>query len=441
MTAKPIQIINNNFINNRNSRNRIIKFSKTEIDLVKNFPNLNKIKVEINNNENNDIKDLNDNYYKINSRKINYSNNLDGYEYNSARSCKLNFTDFNNYMSHLQRSNNNNNRVTTNKINRINKGNKISLNKYFNLNKINSDKKNINSIKNLYNNINYNKKSKYSSYNSYITKKNRTAFINDITKIYHETGKTINNNINNNINKIKKEKELLNLKSILAELKLKNYKLENELLLLKEKNTKLEENKNIQNKKIYLNIKKILTKNIIIKNKDNNYTTDIDDISDINIINQINIKKYKSLPYKERAKYIRNIYLQEKLTNSLIDKTLLLYFQSNESYVKTENTINGQSKNNEDINVNNHYNIYKWIASMVDNIDKLKKISDKIQRNIILLKEDNENYKKYYNNWIKTFKVNNKEELVKKIDGLINYQNINENGQAKMIKILMNKKE
>ena len=147
------------------------------------------------------------------------------------------------------------------------------------------------------------------------------------------------------------------------------------------------------------------------------------------------------MPYKERAKYIRNIYLQEKLTNSLIDKTLLLYFQSNESYVKTENTINGQSKNNEDINVNNHYNIYKWIASMVDNIDKLKKISDKIQRNIILLKEDNENYKKYYNNWIKTFKVNNKEELVKKIDGLINYQNINENGQAKMIKILMNKKE
>ena len=173
MTAKPIQIINNNFINNRNSRNRIIKFSKTEIDLVKNFPNLNKIKVEINNNENNDIKDLNDNYYKINSRKINYSNNLDGYEYNSARSCKLNFTDFNNYMSHLQRSNNNNNRVTTNKINRINKGNKISLNKYFNLNKINSDKKNINSIKNLYNNINYNKKSKYSSYNSYITKKKK----------------------------------------------------------------------------------------------------------------------------------------------------------------------------------------------------------------------------------------------------------------------------
>ena len=72
MTAKPIQIINNNFINSRNSRNRIIKFSKTEIDLIKNYPiNLNEIKEEINVMENNNINDLNENYYKVNTKKIN----------------------------------------------------------------------------------------------------------------------------------------------------------------------------------------------------------------------------------------------------------------------------------------------------------------------------------------------------------------------------------
>ena len=337
-------------------------------------------------------------------------------------------------MNHIQNSNNN--RVI---VNKMNKANKISLNKYFNLNKINSDKKNINSIKTLYNNnINNNKKSKYSSYNNYITKKNKTAFIKDVANIYHETGKKINKNINNNLHKIKKEKELLKLKSILAEIKLKNYKLENELLLLKEKNTKLEQSQNIQNKKIILNIKKIVDKEIIFKNKNNNYSTDINNISDINLLN---INKIKSLSYKERSKYIRNIYLQEKLKNSLIDKTLSLYFQSHESKDKSENTLNGQSIYNEDINPNNFYNIYIWVACMVDRIDKLKKTYDKIQININNLKEEKENYKNYYNNWINTFKINNKEELIKKIERLINYKNINDNGQAKMIKILMNKKK
>ena len=441
MTARPIRIINNNFINNRNSRNKIIIW-KTEVDLVKNFSNLNEIQKENSINEYNNIKDLNENYYKVNTRKINYLNNLEDYEYNSARSNKLNATDFNNYMNHLQKSNNNK-RINTNKLNKINKENKISLIKYFNLNKINSDKKNANSIKTLYNNniINSYKKSKYSSYNSYITKKNKTNFINDINSIYHETGKIINNNINNNINKIKKEKELLNHKRILAELKLKNYKLENELLLLKEKNIKLEQSKHIQNKTIFLKVKKVLTNNTIIKNKINNYPLDINDISDLNIINSFNIKKYKSLPYKERAKYIRNIYLQEKLKNSLIDKTFILYFQSHHSYDKSENKINGKTQTIEDININNFYNIYRWIASMVDNTDKLKKTYEKIQKDIKKLKEEKENYKNYYNNWINTLKINNKEELITKIDGLINYKNINENGHAKMIKILMNKKE
>ena len=414
----PLEIINNNYIGGRNIRNKKIKFSNTEIELVNNFPNLNDIIVD--KKRNNKIQDTKENYYQ--SNKSNNINNYNIYELNSARSFKLNYSDFNNYM----------NRIHNNKINscrtKANKTNKICLNKYFNIGTINKDnnKKLINkSIKTVYNkykkyfNTNISHKS-HNSYNFYISKNNKTTSQDKMNNRYKETGKIINNNINSNIKIIKKEKELLNLRNILNELKSKNYQINNKLSLLKEENSNLEDNKNNKNKKIFLDIKNLLNKNMM------NYT------------NEKSKNVYNSLKFKEKINYINNIYIEEKLKNSLINKTYLLYNNYNQYKNKNENGC----KENEIIeNELNLENIYKWIVSMNVNINKLKKNNEKLSYNINNLKEEKEKCKDYYNNWLKMLRIKEKEELIKKIDSLINVKNINENEHAKMIKILMNKKE
>ena len=407
MHSKVKEILNTNNLNEINSRNKIIKFSKTEIDLVKNFPNLNEIKIT--NNRNYDI-----------------------YKLSNARSFKLNYTDLNKYMSQVH--NINSTRVTQNK------GNKMTLNKYFNINKINLDNKIINSntVKTLYNNTSLKEYNNIKNkYNSFIKRKDKTSFINGInnkTNIYNETGNIINNNIKNNINKIKKEKELLKLKKVLNELKIKHNNIQNEISFLKERNAILEHSKIIKNKKLFINIKNILQK-IVINNENKNYN---------NILKNDNTKKlYNTLSYKEKINFISKLYCEEKLKNSFIDKTYLLFLKiKNKKEKENENEINGTGVDTKDMDKEvNIENIWKWIIFLIENIDKLNKNNYNIKKNIDNAIKEKEIYKKYYYNWINIFNVKEKEELIKNIDCLINDKNINANEEAKMYKMLLNKKD
>ena len=402
--SKVKEILNNYYISELHSRNKTIKFSKTEIDLVRQFPDINEIKNLTNNNDN--------------LRKSNI-NNLYIYKLDSARSSKLNYTDLNKYMKQVHHINS-----TRNTINRTNK---ISLNKYFNINKINLDIKNINNntTKTLYNNsiLNGDKKNKKNKYNSCIPRNNNNTFINN--HFYNETGDIINKNIKKNINKFKKEKELLKLKKVLKELKVKNNIIKNELTLIKENNSILEHNKNIKNKKVYINIKNILHKFIINDIKDYKY-----------LLNNFNIKLYNALSFKDKINFISNIYLEEKLKNSLIDKAYLLLLTINN---KNENLINGMGKDKDTaINIEK---LGKWIFTLIENIDELKKKNYNIKKDIDKAIEEKDIYKNYYNNWISMLNIKNKEELMKKIDALINVKNINANEEAKMYKMLLNKKD
>jgi len=407
MHSKVKEILNTNNLNEINSRNKIIKFSKTEIDLVKNFPNLNEIKIT--NNRNYDI-----------------------YKLSNARSFKLNYTDLNKYMSQVH--NINSSRVTQNK------GNKMTLNKYFNINKINLDNKIINSntVKTLYNNTSLKEYNNIKNkYNSFIRRKDKTSFINGInnkTNIYNETGNIINNNIKNNINKIKKEKELLKLKKDLNELKTKNNNIQNEISFLKERNAILEHSKIIKNKKLFINIKNILQK-IVINNENKNYD---------NILKNDTAKKiYNTLSYKEKIDFISKIYFEEKLKNSFIDKTYLLFLKiKNKKEKENENEINGTGVDTKDMDIEvNIENIWKWIIFLIENIDKLNKNNYNIKKNIDNAIKEKEIYKKYYYNWINIFNVKEKEELIKNIDSLVDDKNINANEEAKMYKMLLNKKD
>ena len=411
---KPIEILNNNtyYKSGQNSRNKNIIISKTEIELMKNFPN--DIK-GINSAKNDKLKvnKLNEHFKKINLRN---GNNLGIFELNSARSFKLNYTDLNKYMNKVQ--NLNSGKITEKKIKRI------SLNKYFNL-KNKDDNKSISSysVKTLYN------KNK-TKYNSYITKRNIGTFDNQINSIYHETGNIINNNINNSINKIKREKELLKLKKILRELKSKNKIIKKELYSLKGKNLDIEKKKINKNKKVFMTVKKIFNGNImnnkfLNQNIDNKY------------INMINSKLYTSSSYNEKVKFIRNIYLEEKLKNSLINKTHLLYVKSHDK----NKSINGaEIQKDNDIDLNNINNIWNWIISIIEKIENITKYNNKIKNHINKFTQEKNIYKKYYSNWMNLLQIKDKEELIKKIDALINVKNINANEEAKMFKILLNKK-
>ena len=288
------------------------------------------------------------------------------------------------------------NRLHNNKINscrtKLNKTNKICLNKYFNIGAKNKDNKKLinKSIKTIYNKYKYyfnsnNSHKSYNSYNFYITKKNKTTSQDKMNNIYKETGKIINNNINSNINIIKKEKELLNLRNILNELKSKNYQINNKLSLLKEENSNLKDNKNNKNKKLFLDIENLLNKNVM------------------NYANEKNKNAYNSLKFKEKINYINNIYIEEKLKNSLVNKTYLLYNNYNQYKNKNENN----SKEND--NEFNLENIYKWIVSMNANINKLKKNNEKLSYNINNLKEEKEKCKGYYNNWLKMLRIKEKD--------------------------------
>lgn len=395
----------NYYINERNGQNKTIKFSKTEIDLAQNFPNFSEINFTNNSSHN--------------KNKNNNINVFNHYKLNSARSFKLNYTDLNKYMKQVHH-------INSTRVN-DNKTNKISLNKYFNLSKINNDYKiiNKNSLKTLYNSVltefNKNKRTKYNS----LLIKNEKTFINDINNFYfhHETENKKNKNIKKNNNKLKKENELIKLKKLSNELKAKNFKLHNEISLLKEKNYILEYNKNVKNKKVFINIKNILQKNIF-----NSQNTNCE-----NILNNFNTKIYKSSSYKGKINSISQLYNEEKLKNSFIDKINLLYLNNN-------SLLNGTVKDL-DIEDKKIENIWKWINFLIDNIEEQKNKNYNIQKNIDKTIEENNMCKNYYYKWINIFNIKEKEELIKKIDDLINDKNINANEEAKMYKMLLNKND
>jgi len=362
---------------------------------------------------------------------------------NSARNNKIGNTDLHKFL--FQAHNINSTGTNNYKLNRI------SLNKYFNIDKEKDESKSIigNSEKSLYlrntkkrkiikdinkgknyenlTNINY----KYNS--NFIAKRRRKILKDNIIEnnntcnIRNESGKMIIEDINNSIIKIKKEKNLLKFKNILNDLKIDNNKIKNELSLLQHQNLKLEKDKNNQNKKIFSNVKKTLNKNI------NNNNFEIDKKI---ILNPFKSKIYENSSYRGKIKFIRNVYLDEKLKNSLIEKTLTLYLDSNEVENKNNNIMN-------DSNFENNINLpilWKWIISMAENVNNLKEKNDIINKNINNLNKENEIYKKYYKNWMKLLGVKTNTELNNKINRLIKCQNINENEEAKMFKILLNKK-
>ena len=405
--------------------------------------NIKKKKLKVNKTQNN-IKynaiPKNDYFsYRI-SEGNNSKNNLsrEKNNINSARSIKTNNSGLHNFL--YQAHNINSNGTNHYKLN------KISLNKYFYIDKVKDEPKSIidNSTKSLYfRNTNRRKinkdikKEKNNDILKNINNKNKSNFIsrkkrkilkdyligniNNTCKICNESGKMIIEDKNNSIIKIKKEENLLKLKSILNGLKSDNNKIKNDLFLLQSQNLKLENNKNTQNKKIFSDVKNTLNKNI------NNNNIEIDKKI---ILNPFNSKIYESSSYRGKIKYIRNVYLDEKLKNSLIEKTFALYLDSNEVENKNNNIMN-------DLNIDNNAHlqiIWKWIISMAGNVDNLKESNDIIKKNIDDLNKENEIYKKYYKNWMKLLGVKTNTELNNKS------QNINENEEAKMFKILLNKK-
>ena len=302
----------------------------------------------------------------------------------------------------------------------------VNNDKFKNINTINTsfDNKKLYDNKNFYNNntcksnIFTNKKKKYIIYNNDITN-------NDIKIIYNKERDIINNDINNNIKKIKKQEELLKLKKILLNLKEQNIKMKNELNILKDKNLKKENIKKNKNKQLYIDIKDIFSnteKNI----KNNN--------SQININDLLNFYKFKfgaSSSLKEKIIFLRNIYLNEKLKNSLVEKTYRLFLDNK---IFQEDIKNNSNTNNIDIN-----NIWKKIKYIIDDINKIKKYNKKLKENINNYNVEKNLYNFYFNNWINFLGVKTKENLKKKINDLIKDENYNDIEETKLYNILMNK--
>ena len=241
----------------------------------------------------------------------------------------------------------------------------------------------------------------------------------DLKKFYLKNGYNVHNNIYQNIKKIKKEEELLNLRKIVKDLKIKNQKIQNELALLKNKDIKLERDDNEinKNRKLYLNIKNIFnkTENNIINN---NTKINIDDI--------LNFYKFKfsfSSSFREKIKFFRKIYLDEKIKNSLIEKTYKLFL---------ENNIVNENINNSNINKN----ILDGINNLIKKIDKIKQFNEEIQLNINGKNIEKKKYNFYYIYWEKLLNVNKKEDVKKRIHDLIDDLKYNDIEESKLYNIL-----
>ena len=249
---------------------------------------------------------------------------------------------------------------------------------------------------------------------------------NDIKMIYNKTGNIIENDINDNINKMKKEEELAYLRNTLNKLKLQNKKIQNELNIMENKNLKLKNNKTYINKRIYMDIK-----NIFIDNekdiKSNNNRIDFDDILNFYKIN-IGINS----SFEEKIKILRGIYLNEKLKDSLVEKTNKLFLENN--LLKEEES----NKSNDNTNTDK---IYNCVSNLLEKIDTIKRNNEELEKKINDKNKEKNLYNFYYNNWLYRLKIKNKEDLKNKIKDLILDQNYNDIEEIKLYNILMNKKE
>lgn len=365
-------------------------------------------------------------YFKINNQKSE----------NNIKIKNRNLNDLNRYTiqarNYHTNINSSKNVINTDNNKIINRNFHIGINSIKNIeNKISNgtELKNLYINKNIYNTF-------YSSNNNLFTHQKINKIINnedienDIKKVYNNTGVIINDDINNNVNKIKKEEELSKLKKLLKDLESKNKEMQTELVLLKNKNLKLKKNPKNISRIIYLDIKNIFNNNIKdIKTNNNNQ---------INISDLFNYYKFKfnsCSSLKEKIEHFRKVYLDEKLKNSLIEKGYGLFLKNN---LTKDIIINGDVKNKQD-NINMD-DIWKSIIAIMGDIDKIKKFNNEMEENINNKKIENNLYKFYYNKWQKIFGVTKKEELRNKITDLINDQNYNDSEEFKLYKILMNKK-
>ena len=273
---------------------------------------------------------------------------------------------------------------------------------------------------NFYNSINsknsINKKSDINIKKNNMSNKNYIN--NEMIKIYNEEVASIDNDIKNNIKKIKNREQLIKLKNIFENLQLENQMIQTELNILYNQNLQLEQKHNEKSKMIFLNIKKIFNN---IKNNNN----------ETNLNNYKYIIKNSFL--KEKVEILRNKYLDEKLKNSLVTKTYRLLKDLKKNGIHDQDV-----KNN--ININEDIeNIWKMINFMMKDFEKVKKYNNDFESNMKNKIREYEVYKIYYNKWVNIFSINNKEDLKNKIIDLINDQHYNDNEEFKLYSLLMNK--
>ena len=360
--------------------------------------------------------------------KIDYSDYFKICNQKSENNIKVSNIDLNNLKTYTIQTQN-----THSSKNIITSHNKFLLNHSSNNNNNSNIIKNrsiiINKNQNLYDNQNYyNRQLFKNNINniSKINKKNNIIYIknsnnDDIKTIFHKEGDNIDNDINKNINNIKKQEEFLKLKRILINLKIQNKKLQTDLNILKNNNLTIENIKRNNNKKIYIDIKNKFNK--IEKSMKNNNKINNDDLLNFYIL-----KFGATSSLKEKIIFLNNIYLHEKLKNSLIEKTYNLLLNNN--------ILKEEKKDDSNININN---ILKWIKFLIKEIDKIKKDNEKLKTNINNNNIENNLYNIYYNNWINCLGVKTEENLKKKITDLINDQNYNDIEENKLYNILMNK--
>ena len=463
-----------NSIESKKNKSRLISGLtgtwKTESTSTKTTLDMNRIRTNLySNNQHNNLnntttKNRNDNIDK--SLKKLLKNNIDYSDYfkiNNQKSAKnlklkLNFDDLNKYI--IQSKNINSEKNLVNGHNRLNKfidGDKIYKSNISNIESRKSNNKNLYDKKNTYNHFYRNNKNHsvndknnsftynhfyrnnndiinaYNSKNSInVTNINMQSDINnkkinmsginrinnEMIKIYNEEGNSIDKDINNNIRKLKSKEELIQLKNIFENLKLENQMIQEELNILHNQNHHLEQKKKDKSKMIYLDIKNIFNHNINNIKINNNE------------INLNNYYKHEKSSLKEKVEILRNIYIDEKLKNSLVTKTYGLLFDLKKN--------NEDVKNNYNIN-ENIKNTWKEFNSVIKNIEKVKKYNNNFESNMKNKIREYEVYKIYYNKWINIFSINNREDLKNKIIDLINDQHYNDNEEFKLYSLLMNK--
>ena len=462
----------NNSIESKKNKNRIVSGLtctwKTESTSTKTTLDINRLKTILySSNQNNNLnhkKNRNNNF--DNSLKTILKNNIDYSDYfkinnqKSAKNLKLkfNFDDFNKYITQTKNINSVKNYVNGhNRLNKFIEGDKIYNSRISNIgnesikeNDYLYDKKN--TYNHFYKNKNYSTNDKNNSFtynhfyrnnnnniNTYnsINSKNNSINItninkqndlninnNEMIKIYNEEGNSINNDIRNNIKKIKNKEELMQLKNIFENLRLENKMIQTELNILHNQNHQLEQKQKDKNKMIYLNIKNI-------------FSHTINDIKINN--NEINLNNYyknmiKKSSLKDKVEILRNIYLDEKLKNSLVKKTYGLLLDLKKNGNNEEEDLKNKFDMNENIK-----NIWKMINSLMKDTEKVKNYNNNFESNMKNKIREYEIYKIYYNKWISIFSINNREDLKNRIIDLINDQHYNDNEEFKLYSLLMNK--